>query len=40
MLRHQPTSDRRTVSDLELGIAAILLIFTVFLTAIVVPALG
>lgn len=40
MLRREPTRDRTTISDVELGIAAVLLLFAVFLTAIVVPALG
>ena len=40
MLRHEPTPERATVSDLELGVAAVLLLFTIFLTAIFVPALG
>lgn len=40
MLRREPTHDRATVSDLELGLAAVLLLLTVFLTAIIVPALG
>lgn len=38
MLRPQPASDPATVSDRELGVAAMLLLLIVVLTAIVVPA--
>lgn len=40
MLRREPTPERTTISDVELGIAAVLLLFGVFLTVIVVPALA
>jgi hypothetical protein len=40
MLRREPSPERATISDMELGVAAVLLLVTVFLTAIVVPALG
>ena len=40
MLRREPSPERATVSDVELGLAAILLLITVFLTAILVPVLG
>jgi hypothetical protein len=40
MLRREPSPERATVSDLELGVAAMVLLITVFLTAIIVPALG
>jgi hypothetical protein len=40
MLRRDPSPERATVPDVELGLAAILLLLAVFLTAIVVPALG
>ena len=40
MLRREPSPERATIPDVELGLAAILLLITVFLTAIVVPALG
>jgi hypothetical protein len=40
MLRREPSPERVTVPDVELGLAAILLLITVFLTAIVVPLLG
>lgn len=39
MLRREPTSDPATISDRELGIAAMLLLVAVVLTAIVVPAM-
>lgn len=40
MLRREPTKDAATVSDRELGIAALLLLVTVVLTALVVPAIA
>lgn len=40
MLRHQPRQDATHVSDRELGIAAMLLLVTVFLTALIVPAIA
>lgn len=39
MLRREP-SPVTTISDWELGIAAVLLLIVVLLTAIVVPAFG
>ena len=40
MLRHEPRPERATVSDVELGLAAVLLLLSVFLAAILVPVLG
>lgn len=40
MLRRERRHEQATVSDRELGIAAMLLLLAVFLTAIVVPALA
>lgn len=40
MLRPESAPQRSTVSDRELGIAALLLLFAVVLTALVVPALA
>jgi len=42
MLRREPTADHASasVSDRELGIAAMLLLIVVVLTAIVVPAIA
>ena len=40
MLRREPSTERATVSDVELGLAAILLILAVFLAAVLVPAFG
>ena len=40
MLRREPSADHATVSDRELGIAAMLLLAVVVLTAIVVPAIA
>jgi hypothetical protein len=40
MLRREPSDDPTVVSDRELGLAALLLLLTVVLTAIVVPALA
>lgn len=40
MLRRTPHRHTTTVSDLELGIAALLLLVAVVLTALVVPALA
>ena len=40
MLRHEPSPERATVSDIELGLAAILLLAAVFLAAVLVPAFG
>jgi hypothetical protein len=39
MLRREPTPDIPSISDRELGIAALLLLVTVVLTALVVPAI-
>lgn len=39
MLRHEPRQVPTTVSDRELGIAAMLLLVTVVLTALIVPAI-
>lgn len=39
MLRQEPRQDPPIVSDRELGIAAMLLIVTVVLTALIVPAI-
>lgn len=40
MLRHQPSHERATVPDIELGLAAVLLLVAVFLAAVLVPAFG
>lgn len=40
MLRHEPREAPTTVSDRELGIAAMLLLVTVVLTALIVPAIA
>lgn len=40
MLRPEPSPRPTTVSDTELGIAALLLLVAVVLTALVVPVLG
>jgi hypothetical protein len=40
MLRHEPRQKVTTVSDRELGIAAMLLLVTVVLTALIVPAIA
>lgn len=40
MLRRERTPDQATVSDRELGIAALLLLLAVVLAALVVPGLG
>jgi hypothetical protein len=40
MLRHEPRQDAANVSDRELGIAALLLLVTVVLTALIVPAIA
>ena len=40
MLRPAPRHDTTTVSDRELGIAAMLLLVAVVLTALIVPALA
>jgi hypothetical protein len=40
MLRRVPSRTTASISDMELGVAAVLLLVTVILTAIVVPALG
>jgi hypothetical protein len=40
MLRHEPRQDTTIVSDRELGIAAMLLLVTVVLTALIVPAIA
>ena len=39
MLRHEPHRDQ-TISDRELGIAAMLLLVVMVLTAVIVPALA
>jgi hypothetical protein len=39
MLRQEPRQPATTVSDRELGIAAMLLLVTVVLTALIVPAI-
>lgn len=40
MLRREPTTEPATISDRELGFAALLLLLVVVLTALVVPGLG
>ena len=40
MLRNEPRQDPATVSDRELGVAAMLLLVTVVLTALVVPLIA
>jgi hypothetical protein len=40
MLRHQPSREPATVSDRELGVAAMLLLLLVVLTALVIPAIA
>jgi hypothetical protein len=40
MLRRHPSHDPATISDRELGIAAMLLLVAVVLTTILVPLLG
>ena len=40
MLRRDPSHDPAVVSDRELGLAALLLLLTIVLTALVVPALA
>lgn len=40
MFRHAPRHQPATVSDRELGIAAMLLLVAVVLTALIVPALA
>ena len=40
MLRHQPSDDTTTLPDRELGLAALLLLVTVVLTVIIVPAIA
>jgi hypothetical protein len=40
MLRREPRPDTRTISDRELGIAAMLLLVAVVLTSLIVPALA
>ena len=40
MLRHEPRQNVTAVSDRELGIAAMLLLVTVVLTALIVPAIA
>ena len=39
MLRHEPRQDPTSISDRELGVAAMLLLVTVVLTALIVPAI-
>lgn len=38
MLRREPTQERTTISDRELGLAAMLLLVAVVLTTLIVPA--
>ena len=40
MLRHHPRHEPATVSDVELGIAALLLLFVVVLAVALVPAVA
>ena len=40
MLRNHPRQDPATISDRELGLAALLLLAVVVLTALLVPVLG
>ena len=40
MLRRESPTDTSTISDRELGIAALLLLVAVVMTALVVPAIG
>jgi hypothetical protein len=40
MLRHEPRREPATVSDRELGVAAMLLLLLVVLTALVIPAIA
>ncbi len=40
MLRREPSAERATVSDVELGLAAVFLLLAVFLAAVLVPAFG
>ena len=40
MLRHEPRPDTATISDRELGIAAMVLLLVVVLTSLIVPALA
>lgn len=40
MIRRAPTQGTGSVSDRELGIAALLLLVAVVLTVIIVPAIG
>ena len=39
MLRHEPRHEPATVSDLELGVAALLLLLVVVLAVAIVPAI-
>ncbi|MGH2444865.1 MAG: hypothetical protein ACRDGD_02315 [Candidatus Limnocylindria bacterium] len=39
MLRHEPSRDHVRVPDRELGIAAVLLLLTVFLTVVLAPGI-
>jgi hypothetical protein len=39
MLRREPSQDPATISDRELGVAAMLLLLVVVLTALVVPGI-
>lgn len=39
MLRHEPRQDPATIPDRELGIAAMLLLVAVVLTALIVPTI-
>ena len=40
MLRQEPAHEQSTISDRELGVAAMMLLLLVVLTALVVPALA
>ena len=40
MLRHEPRPETATISDRELGIAALMLLVAVVLTSLIVPALA
>ena len=40
MLRREPSPERATVSDVELGLAVILLLLAVVVAALLVPAFG
>jgi hypothetical protein len=40
MIRHEPSRESRTVSDWELGVAAMLLLVVVLLAVVLVPAVA